>query len=160
MRTRLLSVLSFVVLFFLSSYAQDYNSAIGLRFGYPSSVSYKKFVSDHGAFEGVVGFRSYSGFSSINIGAYYQYHNDIGTIPNFRWYYGGGANIYFWNTRNTFIKNNSSTSLGISGVIGLDYKFEEIPINVSIDWMPTVLFAGYEKGFGANGGLAVRYTIN
>lgn len=159
MRTRLLSVLSFVVLFSLSSYAQDYNSAIGLRFGSPTSLSYKKFVSNHGAFEGVVGYRGYSGYSWINIGAYYQHHNDIATIPNLRWYYGAGANIYFWNWDGLSLGN--STSFGISGVLGLDYKVEEIPINVSVDWIPTFFVNGYGNGFGAGyGGLSIRYTLN
>ena len=37
--------------------AQDYKSAIGLRLGYPWSISYKQFLNDRGAFEVFGGMR-------------------------------------------------------------------------------------------------------
>ena len=55
MKTKFFS--AFIALMFVAtlSQAQDYKSAVGLRFGAPLSVSYKTFVSDRGAFEGVAG---------------------------------------------------------------------------------------------------------
>ncbi|MCZ2101597.1 MAG: hypothetical protein LC107_08685 [Chitinophagales bacterium] len=160
MKTKFLTVLAFVFMFALTSNAQDYKSAIGLRLGSPLSVSYKTFLSDKGAFEGVVGFRSYTYYSWVNIGAYYQVHNDIPNVSGLRWYYGGGANIYFWSWDSAFLDSGSNTSFGISGVLGLDYKFADIPLNVSADWIPTFFLNGYGNGFGAGyGALAARYTF-
>ncbi|HRO08228.1 MAG TPA: hypothetical protein PK611_08455 [Saprospiraceae bacterium] len=160
MKTKLFTVLAFVFLFSVSSYAQDYKSAIGLRFGYPLSASYKTFLSEKGAFEGVAGFRSFSGYSWFNIGAYYQVHNDIGSVNGLKWYYGAGANVYFWSY-DTGFAGDGSTSIGISGVLGLDYKFANIPLNVSVDWIPTYFINGYGSGFaGGYGALAARYVLN
>lgn len=159
MKTRFFTLL--IALFFVASesQAQDYKSAIGLRLGSPLSVSYKTFISDKGAFEGVAGFRSYVGYSWFNVGAYYQHHNDISSVGGLRWYYGAGANIYFWSFDSGI--TGSSTSIGISGVLGLDYKFSDIPLNLSVDWIPTFFVNGYGDRFGAGyGALAARYVLN
>ena len=48
------------------------------------------------------------------------------------------------------------------GNLGLDYKFDNTPINISADWVPTIYIgSGYLSGFGGGyGALAVRYTLN
>ena len=160
MKTRFFTLV--IALLFITgvSQAQDYKSAIGLRFGSPSSISYKTFISEKAAFEGVVGFRSYSAYSWVNIGAYYQVHNEISSVSGLKWYYGAGANLYFWSY-DTGFAGDGSTSIGISGVLGLDYKFDEIPLNLSVDWIPTFFVNGYGSGFGGGyGALAARYTLN
>ena len=160
MKTKFFSVVLMMFLFASLSQAQDYKSAIGLRFGYPLSISYKTFVSEKGAFEGVAGFRSFSGYSWFNVGAYYQHNNEIASVNGLKWYYGAGANIYFWSYDTGFV-GDGSTSIGISGVLGLDYKFADIPLNVSVDWIPTYFVNGFGSGFGGGyGALAGRYTLN
>ncbi len=160
MKTKIFTVLAFAFLFSVTTNAQDYKSAIGLRLGYPLSISYKTFLSEKGAFEATAGFRSYAGYSWFNVGAYYQVHNDIPSVSGLRWYYGAGANAYFWSWDSNFINPGSSTSFGISGVLGLDYKFADIPLNVSVDWIPTYFINGYGSGFsGGYGALAARYTF-
>ena len=161
MMTKFFSAFVALMLLATLSQAQDYKSAVGLRFGAPLSVAYKTFVSDRGAFEGVAGFRSYSGYSWFNIGAYYQLHNEISSVDGLKWYYGGGANIYFWSWDSAFVNPGSSTSFGISGVLGLDYKFSDLPLNLSVDWIPTFFLNGYGNGFGAGyGALSARYVLN
>ena len=153
---------AFIALFMYASsvHAQDYKSAIGLRLGYPLSVSYKTFISEKSALEGVVGFRSFSGYSWINVGGYYQIHNEIPSVDGLRWYYGAGPNVYIWSWDKSFVNPGSNTSIGISGVIGLDYKFNDLPLNVSVDWIPTFFVNGFGSGFGGGyGALAARYTL-
>jgi hypothetical protein len=42
----------------------------------------------------------------------------------------------------------------------LDYAFEDTPINISIDWIPTLAFNGYLRGFGGGyGNIGVRYIL-
>lgn len=160
MKSKIISALFVLFLFSVNSQAQDYKTAVGLRLGYPLSVSYKTFLSDRGAFEGVAGLRSFSGYSWINIGAYYQHHTEIPSVEGLKWYYGGGANLYFWSYDAGFA-GGSSTSIGISGVLGLDYKFADAPINVSVDWIPTFFINGFGSGFGGGyGALAARYVLN
>ena len=147
--------------------AQDYQKAIGLRLGYPVSVSYKQFLNGtNNAIEAYVGFRSQKvlgyGWSWIGVGAAYQVHNPIDAVDGLQWYYGGGANVYFWTYDDGFadFADEASISFGISGYLGLDYKFANAPVNISLDWVPTFFINGYSSGFGADAGaLAVRYTF-
>ncbi len=159
MKTKIFSAMITIFLFAAVTQAQDYKTAIGLRLGYPLSISYKTFISEKGALEGVAGFRSFSGYSWFNIGGYYQHHTEIPSVDGLKWYYGGGANVYFWSYDSGFA-GSGSTSIGLSGVLGLDYKFSDIPLNISVDWIPTFFVNGFGNGFaGGYGALAGRYTI-
>ncbi|MFN7119664.1 MAG: hypothetical protein ACK4TA_22910 [Saprospiraceae bacterium] len=145
-------------------HAQDYNSAIGLRLGYPLSVSYKQFLGGgSNAIEAFAGFRSFSGYSWFNVGALYQVHKPIEGVEGLNWYFGGGASVFFWNFDNSFVfgdEDDSSLSIGILGNLGLDYKFADAPVNVSLDWVPAFFVNGYGSGFGGGyGALSVRYVL-
>lgn len=139
----------------------SYQSAIGLRLGYPTSVSYKFFLSDPAALELFAGFRGYSGYGWFNVGAAYQVHKPIEGVENLQWYFGGGASAFFFNYDNDFdFGDEGSVSFGLLGNLGLDYKIPSAPINLSLDWMPIFFINGYGSGFsGGYGALSVRYTL-
>lgn len=144
---------------FAAQSQSSYKSAIGLRFGYPLSVSYKHFISDPGAIEVFAGFRNYSGYSWFNVAGLYEHHSAISSVEGLQWYVGGGASAFFWNF-DAGIYDGSSTSFGIMGALGLDYKFANAPFELSVDWLPTFFLNGYGNGFGAGyGSLAARYTL-
>jgi len=109
------------------TYSQDYKVAIGIRFSTPAptlsnSISVKYFMNDRDAIEGLLSFGTRFG-----IGGLYEVHQLIGATPAFTWFYGGGAYIG---------AQNNITYVGPTGVIGIDYKFENAPINLSLDWKP------------------------
>ncbi len=146
--------------FTFAAYSQNYNSAIGLRLGYPVSVSYKQFISEPGAIEVFAGFRSYAFYGWFNIGATYQHHSPITSVDGLSWFAGGGLSAFFWNYDDGFIGADSNTSIGVLGALGLDYKFETAPVNVSLDWLPIFFVNGYGSGFGGGyGALSVRYVL-
>jgi len=47
----------------------------------------------------------------------------------------------------------------VDGVLGLDYKISGAPINVSIDWQPSLNLIGHTYFEGGWGGLGVRFTF-
>ena len=160
---KVLLTLSLIVCFAAAMYGQrNYKSAIGLRFGSPVSVSYKTFISEPGAIEIFGGFRGYSGYSWFAVGGLYQHHMDFPNVEGLNWYFGGGASVFFWNFDNNFNNDDASnTSFGILGCLGLDYKFANAPVNLSLDWVPTVFVNGFDSGFGAGyGALSARYVLN
>lgn len=161
-RYAVLFVLALCLLLANEGKSQDYSSAIGLRLGYPLALTYKTFINDDSAVEVFGGLRAYSGYSWINLGAAYEVHKPIEGVGGLNWYFGGGASVFFFNYDNDFLNDGAgSTSFGVLGVLGLDYKFADAPINISADWMPIFRFNGYLNGFGAGfGGLAIRYTLN
>jgi hypothetical protein len=143
-------------------FSQAYNSAVGLRFGYPTSVSFKKFLSDDKAFEAYAGLRGYSGYRYINLNAALQFHNPISSVDNLSWYYGFGGGVYLWSFDSGFIGgDDGSVGIAVQGYLGLDYKFDSVPVNLSIDWVPSFFLTGYGNGFsGDYGALTARYVLN
>ncbi len=144
---------------------QDYKRSIGLRFGVPLSASYKHFLNEKGAIEVTAGYRSWSGFASyLSLNGSYQHHAAINSVAGLKWYVGGGAGINIWSYDDVYKGlgvNTASTTFSVFGIIGLDYKFADYPINISADWAPTFFIgSGYFNGFGAGyGSLAARYTF-
>jgi hypothetical protein len=150
----------------------DYKSAIGGRIstGYYDVISgsYKTFVTDQGALEFNLGFRGRSSgnfdWVTVAFSAAYQHHFDIKPVPGLRWYVGGGISAY-----NSFSNydNYKGFGLGIFPTGGIDYKFANIPLNLSADLRPTVSlvdpyddsYKGYKSFNGGNFGVAVRYTF-
>ena len=58
---------------------------------------------------------------------------------------GPGAHIGFWKSQ--YQKDyNSKAEFGVDGIIGLDYKFKDLPVNASLDWQPAVTVVG-DAGF-------------
>lgn len=130
----------------MSSGGSDYTTALGIRIGYPFGVSLKHFVAPHGAVEGILGF----GYG-FNLTALYEYHGDISGASGLKWYAGGGLSFYSWR--------NYGGSLGVVGILGLDYKIPSAPIDLSLDWMPGVYFTGFNGFEAGGGGLGIRYTF-
>lgn len=154
----------------ITSNAQEvggYQRGIGLRAGAGYydivSASFKAFVTVPGAIELNLGFRpSYSvyGQSHLSFSASYQHHFPIGSIEGLKWFIGGGAIAY-----NTFSKYNDYKGFGV-GLFptgGVDYKFGNIPLNVSADVRPTIGIVRpssyYNSFYAGNVGLSARYTF-
>lgn len=131
--------------------SQSYTTALGFKF-YPGAVSLKHFVSSKNALEGI-GYFWNKGFRLTGL---YEIHNTINGAPGLQWYFGPGAHIGFYDS-----KWGGGSSVGIDGVLGLDYKFNQAPINISLDWQPSFEFGDrYNNGFtGDWGGFAIRYTF-
>jgi len=113
-----------------------YKTALGVRLSSSNaminnSVSVKHFLNDKMAIEGLLSFGD-----PLAIGALVELHQPM-TASGLTWYYGGGAYIGFLKKVNTTTqKTTTDPNFGAQGVIGLDYKFNNIPLNISLDWKP------------------------
>ncbi len=147
--------------------SMDYQTAIGLRAGWGVSLTGKHFINDNHAIEGILNYRSFGGFGVswgwMRISGLYLVHQPLDdVIDGLGWYYGGGAYVGFWTGDFDFgvRSDRNSTFIGISGALGLDYTFADVPLNVSVDWIPSFRLTGGGTGFtGEVGGLAVRYIL-
>ncbi len=127
-----------------------YKTAIGVKF-YPTGVTLKTFMRSNLAFEAI----GYFWERGSRITGLFEYHYDLSPGGALKWYIGPGAHVGFYKA--DFY--NGGTSFGIDGVLGLDYKFPGIPINVSLDWQPSYEFGNY-AGFSGNwGGLGLRLAF-
>ena len=154
-------LLLFILIFYFSpvTYAQSksanstsYKSALGVKVWYGGGISYKHFFSSNNAGE-LIGYFWNRGTRFTGL---YEIHGNIENAKGLRWYIGPGAHIGFYNT-----KYGGGSFAGVDGVLGLDYKFNKAPINMSIDWQPSFEFGdGRDRGFYGNlGGLGIRYTF-
>lgn len=159
--TKASMLFAFLFLFSTVVSAQDYKAAVGLRLGSPTSASIKYFLDDSNAIEGYVGFRGYSWggrWTSIN-GAYLRHQELSDLVEGLTWYGGGGASVLFWNYDN--FREFSSTSIGLQAYVGVDYAFKDLPISITVDWVPSFFIgSAYFTGFGADyGSLGIRYIF-
>lgn len=139
------------------STGSNYKTALGLKF-YPTGVTLKHFTSNTTAIEGIF----YAWNYGSRVTGLYEYHGSLtNDIPNLKYYVGGGAHIGFWNDtwKKDYPTRDNGIGIGLDGVLGLDYKFNGAPINVSIDWQPSVNLTGYSYSEFGWGGLAIRYTF-
>ena len=164
---------SIITLMFLSALgacmslqAQNYDNAVGLRVGWGFGADFKHFLSEESALEAIVNFRRVGvlgfGYTYIQVTGLYEIHKPLEDVaPGLQWYFGGGGFVGFGKTNVGVLGSagEANTSIGVLGVIGLDYAFEDIPLNVSLDWMPGISLTGGSGFFGRTGGLAVRYIF-
>lgn len=150
-------IILFVILTSQFLSAQDYKTSLGLRIGYPYGLTVKHFLDKKNALEGILG-SNYGGFVITGL---YENEHWTGQYPGLNWYWGIGAHVGFWDPNaNKYVDPNYNGSvLGIDGVVGLEYTFDEVPINLSLDILPTVNLIGSAGWGGIWGGLSVRYVF-
>lgn len=133
-----------------STNSSSYKTALGVKVWDGGGISFKHFLTDRNAIE-LIGYFWNRG---SRITGLYEIHGPISGAGGLQWYIGPGAHIGFYNTR-----YGDGVFAGIDGVLGLDYKFKGAPINMSVDWQPSIEF-GDNRGFvGSWGGLGIRYTF-
>ena len=135
---------------------QEYKTGIGIRAGFSSGLTIKHFESRDAAFEGLLTTR----WQGFDITGLYEIHNQAFEVNHLNWYYGGGAHIGFYNGNDvTWGRSGASyTVVGIDGIIGIEYTFDELPINLGIDWKPALNLIGY-TGLWSEGAISVRYVF-
>jgi len=141
------------------SLAQDYNTGIGLRGGFANGLTLKHFTGEKSAFEFLLASR----WRGVEITVLYEIHNQAFNTERLKWYYGIGGHVGFWNGDYTNKywgdPGTNYTVVGIDGILGLEYSFNEAPLNIGLDWKPAFNFVGY-SGFWADGGaLSIRFIF-
>ena len=147
-----LASLATIILLSLSTqrlHAQEYKMAVGVRLSSAqatvnNSISFRYFLNESRALEAM------ASFDPGAIGLLYEVYKPLGNAPGFQWFFGGGAYAAF--------KGNDV--LGVQGVVGLDYKFQQIPLNLSLDWKPELNLVDNVNFEAASVGLAVRFTFH
>jgi hypothetical protein len=134
------------------SMGRSYKTALGVKFWDGGGISFKTFVAPLNAVE-VVGYFHKHGMRLTGL---YEIHGVISGAPGLKWYIGPGAHLGFYDYKGY---EGDKAVAGIDGVLGLDYKINQAPINLSIDWQPSFEFADGRGFVGSWGGLGVRYTF-
>lgn len=125
--------------------AQDYRTAIGLRLGETSGLTFKQALGGDHAFEAIVGFWP-DAFSITALGEKYVPL----AVPGLDLYYGVGLHVAFETTdryyyladrgRYYFTRYGGSTGIGIDGMLGVEFKVPVVPLAFSLEIKPFVEF--------------------
>ena len=126
--------------------AQNYNHAFGLRGGVGATLTYKKFFGEHIAMELLAGRYNFDNWGASGM---VLYHQELSQNGRLLWYFGGGPYVQPKEGVNAF---------GLAGALGLDFYFESVPINLTLDFLPQLQFKGGGFLF-SGGGLGIRYII-
>ena len=161
--TRFITTISFLLITYLANsqvsteqYTSPYKKAIGIKLN-PGALSYRSFYTRNKAVE-AIGFISLDGFQLTILN---EKFTPFANAENLTWYMGYGGHFNLWSER--YKLNNPSKSagvaVGVDGMLGLDYKLKNTPINLSVDIQPAFNFVGasyFDLGWG---GIGIRYTI-
>jgi hypothetical protein len=161
-KLKILFVLLISMFFFMNKgVTQGYETGVGIRFGgLINGLTVKHFINSSDALEGILSM----GNRSLIVTGLYEFHVPLQHSGNTNFFYGIGAHVGFFQDGGSYYYNDSriyssSTVAGIDGILGIDYKFNHVPLNVCMDFKPFVdFFSG--SNFYFDGGISIRYTFN
>ncbi len=137
--------------------AQNYHTALGIRLGLFNGFTIKHFMKTEHAIEGLLGFR-WDGFMITGL---YEYQRPFTGGKNLEWFVGIGGHLGLWDSgyyKSRFYDNSHSV-FGMDLIGGLEYTFDEVPINLGLDWKPAFNFIGDDRAWLDGLALSIRYTI-
>lgn len=138
-----------------------YNNAIGLRGGVSQGITYKHFFNKPLAMDAI--FSVYEkGLTVQFLGEYHAY--DMVSGENFLFFAGGGFHLGYYDPTKNHEWNPEANDdyyavIGLDPVIGAEYVFDEIPLNVSLDIKPAFNIIN-NNDFWLSGAISVRYIFD
>lgn len=139
----------------------SYKTALGLRLNGGAGISVRHFIKDNQSIEGIL----YTRWRGLNITGLYNVNYPVFDEPGFNFFIGGGGHIGFWDRDHNPWRdenkryNDTRMVVGIDGQIGLEYTFNEIPLNLAIDWKPAFNIIGISNFWVGDAALSIRYTF-
>lgn len=145
--------------------AQDnFKTAVGLRTGLTSGITFKYGLKNNAALETIVGVRPYSS----NFTMLYEVNNPTGE-SGLRWYYGAGAHLSLYNNNNYYPWRGpywkapdyyNYNTFGVDLALGLEYKIPKAPLALSFDVKPFFEFYPYNRVYSSlDPGLGIKVTF-
>lgn len=151
---------------------EGYKTGIGLRGGYEGGLTIKHFIREDRALEGILS-RGW-GYGGFRITGLYEIHKPFPGANGLDWFFGIGGHVGFYNDRyydydcdnGGYYDNDGDwrkckdryTTIGIDGILGLEYQFNEIPFSIGVDIKPYFDLVGRGDHFG-DGAFSIRYNI-
>lgn len=140
--------------------ANAQNNAIGLRLGYGNEISYQTAMGanrlelDLGSLDAIL---YHYNWNFISLTGTYQWTFAL-PVNGLGWYVGPGAlaGMYFSD-----IADAAGLTVGVGGIIGIDYKFASAPFQLSLDARPmySVVHPKYFNPYLGSYALGIRYTF-
>lgn len=150
----------------LRSQSTGYRTGIGLRFGSDIGITAKTTLGG-GYIEGILG----TGYRAFMLTGLYEKYVPAFHRDDFHWYFGAGAHVGFFDRwyRSGYYDNHgyyhydyvygyNEPTFGVDGIVGLEYKFQQLPFAASLDLKPFINLYRYDYGF-IEGAFSFRYAF-
>lgn len=142
----------------LAANAQTYQTALGAKFytgdGSIGGVNVRHSTAENTALEGSLLFFN----GGIGIEGLYEYQGPITGAEGLQYFVGGGAMLGFGTGPRIDGNRNNSTTFALRLTGGVDYKFADAPIDVSLGLDPFFYLAP-STGSNLALGIGLRYVI-
>jgi hypothetical protein len=149
--------------------AQNFSkNALGLRLGdndgFGGELSYQRGLSSKKRLELDLGFRNKNDSNAFKLTGIYQWVWNI--EGGFNWYAGIGGGVGSYSSKYKFNGNDvkdSGAFAFVAGDLGIEYNFEEAPIQLALDIRPEIYFGTnyYNRNtFEPDLALSIRYRFN
>lgn len=156
-----------------NSTSADYTTGIGIRFGgWESGLTVKHFIKNGTAIEGILSTGWH--YRGTRITGLYEIQKPISGASGLSWFYGFGGHVGLYNESywyngdckdgqyeyqgRWYNCDGTRATLGIDGIIGLEYHFGEIPFTIGIDLKPSIDLVGWGSRFG-DSAFSLRYAF-
>ncbi|MBV8252456.1 MAG: hypothetical protein JO154_07600 [Chitinophaga sp.] len=144
---------------------ENYNTALGVRLNpWLAGFTIKHFIAGPHAIEGIVS-TNFAQRTNVTFTGLYEYHWNVG-MQGLNMYGGGGVHvgIYdrldYWEDKFHEKGNGNYVTPGLDGIIGIEYTFKNIPLNISADLKPYVQFVGPTNHLDQEiGGVSARFAF-
>lgn len=140
-----------------------YNTGIGLRFGHrESGLSVKHFLGNGNAIEGILTTGWY--YRGSRITGLYEWQKPISGADGLSWFIGVGAHVGFYSERywykgdckdgvyqhdgEWYRCDGTRAVIGLDGILGLEYKFPQVPFTLGLDLKPSFDLFGWGSNYG------------
>ena len=165
MKKIILSAFMLLGLAFTAQSQEISKNALGLRLGdnngFGGEVSYQLGLNQKNRLEFDLGWRNSSDVDAIKAVALYQWVCNID--GGFNRYAGVGGGVAAWDHDYYYDNgryNDSGTYVFAAGDIGIEYRFSEVPITLSLDARPEIGSGYYDDdNFGFDVGLGVKFRF-
>ena len=159
MNKKILFTFGVIFMTAVAANAQTYQTALGAKFyagnGSVGGINIRHSNSENTALEGSLLFFNGGG---IGIEGLYEYQAPINNAPGLQYFVGGGGMLGFGGAGFADEHDNSvSFALRLTG--GIDYKFPDVPIDVSLGFDPFFYLAPHTGSYLPLG-IGLRYVIN
>ncbi len=136
--------------------AQDYVNSIGLRGGNPYGITFKHFMNDENALEAILS--SYSFAYGLQLTGLFEMHRPTKEVPNLNYYIGFGGHFGYDDYGRFYTNLGLEPVLGVDLIGGLEYTFDDLPLNISLDLMPGLnVISTFRPLLG--GGVSARFIF-
>jgi len=134
---------------------ENYNNAIGLRGGLGNGITFKHFLTDQMAAEAIL-LNRWQGFEVVGL---LEHHNEFLGQDGLKWFYGYGAHLGFYKDTVGEYSSGTGMTLGVDGIIGVEFVIPNAPISISVDWKPFFNLIGYSGIYPDGGAISIRYVF-